>query len=114
SPVAPSQLRDLVALIDAGTISGKIAKEVFDEMFATGRDAEQIVEEKGLTQNSDTDELAEICRRVIAANAKAVEDYRGGKEKSFGALVGGVMKETKGRANPGLVNQILKSELAKL
>jgi aspartyl-tRNA(Asn)/glutamyl-tRNA(Gln) amidotransferase subunit B len=114
SPVAPAQLRDLVQLIDAGTISGKIAKEVFDEMFASGRDAKAIVEEKGLTQVSDTAELEEICRRVIAANAKAVEDYLGGKEKSFGALVGGVMKETKGRANPALVNQILKSELGKL
>lgn len=114
SPVAPAQLRDLVQLIDAGTISGKIAKEVFDEMFASGRDANEIVEEKGLTQNSDTTELQEICRRVIAANTQAVQDYLGGKEKSFGSLVGGVMKETKGRANPGLVNQILKSELEKI
>lgn len=114
SPVAPTQLRDLVQLIDAGTISGKIAKEVFDEMFQSGRGAAEIVEEKGLTQVSDTSELQEICKQVIAANARAVEDYLAGKEKSFGALVGGVMKETKGRANPALVNQILKSELAKL
>jgi aspartyl-tRNA(Asn)/glutamyl-tRNA(Gln) amidotransferase subunit B len=114
SPVAPEQLRDLVLLIDAGTISGKIAKEVFDEMFVSSRDAQAIVDEKGLTQVSDSAALEEICRRVISANARAVEDYLGGKEKSFGSLVGGVMKETKGRANPALVNQILKSELAKL
>jgi aspartyl-tRNA(Asn)/glutamyl-tRNA(Gln) amidotransferase subunit B len=114
SPVQPGQLRDLVKLIDAGTISGKIAKEVFDEMFASGRDANTIVQEKGLTQMSDTGELEEICRRVIEANPKAVEDYRNGKEKSFGALVGGVMKETKGRANPALVNQLLREQLQKL
>ena len=106
-----TQLRDLVKLIDDGTISGKIAKEVFDEMFASGRNAAEIVEEKGLTQVSDTGELEEACRKVIAANPKAVEDYKAGKEKSFGALVGGVMKETKGRANPALVNQLLKQQL---
>lgn len=114
SPVAPAQLRDLVKLIDDGTISGKIAKDVFDEMFSSGYDAKEIVEEKGLTQVSDSGELEAICQRVIEANPKAVEDYLGGKEKSFGALVGGVMKETKGRANPGLVNELLKNELAKL
>jgi aspartyl-tRNA(Asn)/glutamyl-tRNA(Gln) amidotransferase subunit B len=114
SKVKPAQLRGLVKLIDDGTISGKIAKEVFDEMFASGRDAAEIVQEKGLTQMSDTGEIEEICRRVIAANERAVADYLGGKEKSFGALVGGVMKETKGRANPALVNQTLRSELEKL
>ena len=114
SPVSPSQLRDLVGLIDDGTISGKIAKEVFDEMFASSRDAAEIVEEKGLKQNSDSGELEEICRRVLAANAKAVEDFKGGKEKSFGALVGGVMKETKGRANPALVNDLLKKLIAEM
>lgn len=109
--VLPAQLRDLVRLIDDGTISGKMAKEIFDEMFASGRDARAIVEERGLTQMSDTSELEAICERVIAANPKAVEDYRGGKEKSFGALVGGVMKETKGRANPALVNELLKKAI---
>jgi len=114
SPVAPVQLRDLVRLIDAGTISGKIAKEVFDEMFVSGKDAGVIVEEKGLTQVSDTGELEAVCRKVLEANPKAVEDFLGGKEKSFGSLVGGVMKETKGRANPGLVNELLRAELEKL
>ncbi len=111
SPVSPDKLRDLLKLLDAGTISGKIAKEVFDEMFASGRDAESIVREKGLTQMSDTSELEAICAKVLAANARAVEDFKAGKEKSFGALVGGVMKETKGRANPNLVNELLRKML---
>ncbi|HVF84915.1 MAG TPA: Asp-tRNA(Asn)/Glu-tRNA(Gln) amidotransferase subunit GatB [Abditibacteriaceae bacterium] len=112
SPVSPDKLRGLLKLMDAGTISGKTAKEVFDEMFASGRDAQSIVEERGLTQMSDTSELEAICARVIAANAKAVEDFKAGKERSFGALVGGVMKETKGRANPALVNELLRKQLA--
>lgn len=112
SKVSPAQMRGLVKLIDAGTISGKIAKEVFDDMLQTGRDAEVIVDEKGLTQVSDTSELKAICQTVIDKSDKIVQDYLGGKEKSFGALVGGVMKETKGRANPGLVNELLKEILA--
>lgn len=112
SPVSPDKLRGLLKLIDAGTISGKTAKDVFDEMFASGRDAQSIVEERGLTQMSDTAELEAICAKVIAANARAVEDFKAGKEKSFGALVGGVMKETKGRANPALVNELLRKQLA--
>jgi len=112
SPVSPDKLRGLLKLIDAGTISGKTAKDVFDEMFASGRDAPGIVEERGLTQMSDTSELEAICARVIAANAKAAEDFKAGKERSFGALVGGVMKETKGRANPALVNELLRKQLA--
>lgn len=113
SPVSPTGLRGLVELIDGGTISGKIAKDVFAEMFTSGREAKAIVDEQGLTQVSDTGELEEIIRRVIANNAKAVEDFKAGKEKSFGSLVGGVMKETKGRANPALVNELLRAELNK-
>ncbi|RYX85307.1 Asp-tRNA(Asn)/Glu-tRNA(Gln) amidotransferase subunit GatB [bacterium] len=109
--VAPEQLGALVNLIEDGTISGKIAKEVFDEMFASGKDAGAIVEDKGLKQMSDTSELEAICRAVIEKLPKIVEDYRGGKEKAFGALVGGVMKETRGKANPALVNEILKKVL---
>ena len=111
SPVRPPQLRELLKLMDAGTISGKIAKDVFDTMFQTGRDAASIVEESGLKQMSDTGELESIIRRVLEANPKAVEDFKGGKEKSFGSLVGGVMKETKGRANPALVNELLRKQL---
>ena len=109
--VSPAQLRGLVALIEDGTISGKIAKDVFDEMLETGKEAEAVVEEKGLKQMSDSGELEAICRSVIEKLPKIVEDYRGGKQKAFGALVGGVMKETRGKANPALVNEILKKEL---
>ena len=105
--VSPSQLRALVALIEDGTISGKIAKDVFDEMLETGKDANAIVEAKGLKQMSDSGELEAICRSVIEKLPKIVEDYKGGKQKAFGALVGGVMKETRGKANPALVNEIL-------
>ena len=109
--VSPANLRGLVALIEDGTISGKIAKDVFDEMLETGKEAEAVVEEKGLKQMSDSGELEAICRAVIEKLPKIVEDYRGGKGKAFGALVGGVMKETRGKANPALVNEILKREL---
>jgi aspartyl-tRNA(Asn)/glutamyl-tRNA(Gln) amidotransferase subunit B len=112
SKVTPSQLGALVGLIDDGTISGKIAKDVFDEMFASGQDAMQIVESKGLKQMSDTSELEAICRLVVEKMPKIVEDLRGGKEKAFGALVGGVMKETRGKANPAMVNELLKRVLS--
>ena len=112
SKISPVMLRDLVRLIDAGTISNKIAREVFDEMFSSGKAANVVIAEKGLTQMSDSTELEAICRRVIGANEKAVADFKAGKEKSFGALVGGVMKETKGRANPALVNELLRSILS--
>ncbi|MBW3637696.1 MAG: Asp-tRNA(Asn)/Glu-tRNA(Gln) amidotransferase subunit GatB [Armatimonadetes bacterium] len=110
--VAPHQLQGIVRLIDEGTISGKIAKDVFDVMLESGKDAAQIVEEKGLKQMSDTGELETICRAVIEKSPKILEDYRAGKEKAFGAFVGGVMKETRGKANPALVNEILKKVLA--
>ena len=114
SPVQPAQLRDLVKLVDDGTLSGKIAREVFDEMFTTGRAAAVIVDEKGLKQVSDAGELEAICAKVIEANPKAVADFKAGKEKSFGALVGGVMKETKGKANPAMINDLLRAQLAAL
>ena len=111
SPVSPNQLRDLLNLIDSGAISGKQAKEVFDEMVDSGDDAEAIVKAKGIQQISDTGELEAICRRVLENNPQAVQDFLGGKEKSFGSLVGGVMKESKGKANPSAVNQILRDIL---
>lgn len=110
--VAPKQLQGLVKLIDNGTISGKIAKEVFDAMLESGKDADVIVEEKGLKQMSDTGELEAICRAVIEKSPKILEDYRAGKKQAFGAFVGGVMKETRGKANPALVNEILNKVLA--
>jgi aspartyl-tRNA(Asn)/glutamyl-tRNA(Gln) amidotransferase subunit B len=82
-------------------------------MFGTGKEPEVIVEEKGLKQIANEDELREIIKKVIAENPKSVEDYKNGKEKAMGFLVGQVMKATKGKANPQLTNQILKEELSK-
>ncbi|MDI3328458.1 MAG: Asp-tRNA(Asn)/Glu-tRNA(Gln) amidotransferase subunit GatB [Alicyclobacillaceae bacterium] len=109
--VTPRGLAKLIGLIREGTISTKIAKTVFAEMFETGKDPESIIEEKGLVQISDEGALAAIVDKVIEANPKSVADYKGGKEKALGALVGQVMKETKGKANPQLVNKLLKERL---
>jgi aspartyl-tRNA(Asn)/glutamyl-tRNA(Gln) amidotransferase subunit B len=109
--VTPRHLIDLFKLIDNGTISGKIAKSVFDEVFETGKLPRVVVEEKGLTQISNEEEIVKIIDMVLEENASIVEDIRQGKDKAFGFLVGQVMKLTKGRANPALVNQILKDRL---
>jgi aspartyl-tRNA(Asn)/glutamyl-tRNA(Gln) amidotransferase subunit B len=111
--ITPSALAKMLKLIDAGTISGKIAKTVFEEMFMTGNDPEAIVKEKGLVQISDSGELEAIARKVIEANPQTVADYLGGKAQALGFLVGQMMKETKGRANPAMVNELLKKELGK-
>ncbi|MGB9859832.1 MAG: Asp-tRNA(Asn)/Glu-tRNA(Gln) amidotransferase subunit GatB [Moorellaceae bacterium] len=111
APVSPEGLAELLKLQQEGTISVKIAKQVLEEMFATGRGAREIVESKGLVQISDVAELTAIVERVLEAHPKVVEDYRKGKEKALGFLVGQVMKETKGKANPGLVNELLKERL---
>ena len=110
-PVRPGQLAALLRLIDGGTISGKIAKGVFEEMFETGKDPEAIVKEKGLLQISDEGAIATAVDEVIAKNPKSVADYRAGKEKAIGFLVGQVMKATRGKANPDLVNRLLKERL---
>jgi aspartyl-tRNA(Asn)/glutamyl-tRNA(Gln) amidotransferase subunit B len=102
----PKQLCDMLAMIDKGTISGKIAKDVFREMFDTGKSPEAIVKEKGLIQISDESQLESIAKQVIENNPKSVEDYKNGKKKALGFLVGQVMKETKGKANPQMVNEI--------
>lgn len=111
APVTPSLLAGMVALMDKGTISGKIAKKVIISMWETGKDAQTIVEEEGLVQISDTGAIEEIVKAIVAANPKSVEDFKSGKGKAIGFLVGQVMKETKGRANPGLVNELLKKYL---
>jgi aspartyl-tRNA(Asn)/glutamyl-tRNA(Gln) amidotransferase subunit B len=111
SPVSAAQGADLLALVEDGTISGRIAKDVFEVMFETGKDAEAIVEEKGLRQVSDTGEIEKIIDEVIAANPGQVEQYRGGKDKLIGFFVGQVMKATGGKANPGVVNKLLKPKL---
>ncbi len=111
SPVSPEQLADLLKLIDSGTISGKIAKTVFEEMVSSGKPPEAIVREKGLVQISDSDALSEIVDRILAGNPKEVEAYKGGKTKLLGFFVGQVMKETRGKANPKMVNEILEKAL---
>ena len=101
----------LLALIDKGTISGKIAKEVFDEMFATGKAAEEIVRAKGLTQITDTEAIATTLDEIIAANPKEWERLKAGQEQLVKFFVGQVMRVTKGRANPQVVNDLLKERL---
>lgn len=111
SPISAEQLSELIGLIEDDTISGKIAKDVFAIMFETGKNAGDIVEEKGLKQVTDTGAIESIIDTVIANNPDNVAAYRGGKDKLFGFFVGQVMKETQGKANPAIVNQILKTKL---
>src|SRR5690606_30564847 len=113
SKLKPEALAVMLQMIDTGEISGKIAKTVFEEMFYSGKSPREIVAEKGLAQISDADQLAALVRRIIAENPGTVADYRAGKTKALGFLVGQVMKETKGQANPGLVNKLLQEELEK-
>lgn len=111
-PIAPDALDELVNLIDTGVISGKQGKEVFAEMFATGKAASVIVEEKGLKQESDVGALEVLCQQAIDANPKAVEEYRAGKAASINFLKGQVMKLSQGKANPALVGDILAQKLS--
>jgi aspartyl-tRNA(Asn)/glutamyl-tRNA(Gln) amidotransferase subunit B len=111
-PVTPQHLADLLKEIKQGTISGKIAKTVFEEMAQTGKDAQSIISEKGLKQISDSGEVEAIIDQVIEANPGPVADYKGGKHKTFGFLVGQVMKASRGKANPKLVNELLKKKLS--
>ena len=110
-PVAPQQFGALVALITDGTISGKIAKDVFADMFETGKDPADIIDAKGLKQVSDTGAIEKMIDDVLAANQDKVAEYKSGKDKLFGFFVGQTMKLSKGQANPGLVNQLLKAKL---
>ncbi|WCN37459.1 Asp-tRNA(Asn)/Glu-tRNA(Gln) amidotransferase subunit GatB [Aneurinibacillus uraniidurans] len=112
--LTPDNLGALVQLIEKGTISNKIAKKVFKEMMESGKSPEKIVEEQGLVQISDEGALKQMVDEVLAANPQAIEDFKAGKEKAMGALVGQIMKASKGKANPGVVNQLLRDALAKL
>ena len=112
-PIPPKNLARLLALIDDGTISGKIAKDVFEKMYRSGEDAETIVRREGLVQVADAGALAAVVEQVLAANAPAVEDWKKGKKQSLGFLVGQVMKTTQGKANPAIVNQLLLEQLPK-
>lgn len=110
-PVTPTALAALLRLIQGGTISGTMAKQVLPEMWSTQKSADEVVKEKGLVQITDTNALEEIVQKIIDANPQSVADYQAGKKKAIGFLVGQIMKETKGRANPGLVNQLLQQKL---
>jgi len=111
SKVSPDNLVELLDLIDKGTLGGPAAKTVLEEMFYTGKPAREIVAEKGLTQISDTSAVEDIVRQVIDSNPQAVADFRAGKEQAVKFLIGQAMRATKGRANPKMVNDILKQKL---
>jgi aspartyl-tRNA(Asn)/glutamyl-tRNA(Gln) amidotransferase subunit B len=110
-PITPQHLAEMLSIIKEGTISGKIAKDVFEEMYRSGERPGKIVRDKGWTQILDTGEIERAIKRAMEANPKLVEDYRKGKEKLFGFFVGEVMKETKGKANPKLLNELLRKKL---
>jgi aspartyl-tRNA(Asn)/glutamyl-tRNA(Gln) amidotransferase subunit B len=110
-PVTPALLAGILTRIADGTISGKIAKTIFDEIWQTGKDADRIISEKGLKQVTDSSVVETLIEAVIAANPSQVADYQGGKEKLLGFFVGEVMKASKGKASPALVNQLLKKRL---
>jgi aspartyl-tRNA(Asn)/glutamyl-tRNA(Gln) amidotransferase subunit B len=112
SPVSPQQAAGLLKLVADGTISGTIAKQVFEIMLETGGEAAAIVEEKGLKQTSDTGAIEAVIADVLAKNPGQLEQYRGGKEALFGFFVGQTMKAMQGKANPGVVNDLLKKALA--
>ena len=111
SPISPENLGQLIALISDGTISGKIAKDVFAEMMISKKSPSDIVKEKGLEQVSDDTEILKLIDKVILENEDKVKDYLGGKDKLFGFFVGQVMKLSQGKANPGIVNKLLKEKL---
>ena len=111
SPVSPTQAAGLLKLVADGTLSGSLAKQVFEIMLETGDDPDRIVEERGLKQTSDTGAIDAVIAEVMAANADKVAEYRGGKDKLFGFFVGQTMKAMAGKANPGVVNELLKKAL---
>jgi aspartyl-tRNA(Asn)/glutamyl-tRNA(Gln) amidotransferase subunit B len=111
SPVTARSLAEMIKMIDAGTISGKMAKDVLTEMCASGKSVEEVVKDKGGAQLSDEAEIRELADQAIAANPKQLEQYRAGKTALFGFFVGQVMKSSGGRANPQVVNKVLKDAL---
>jgi aspartyl-tRNA(Asn)/glutamyl-tRNA(Gln) amidotransferase subunit B len=111
SPVSPAQGAALLRLVADGTLSGTLAKQVFKIMLETGEDPDKIVEERGLKQTSDTGAIEAVIAQVLAANPSQLEQYRAGKEALFGFFVGQTMKAMAGKANPGVVNELLKKAL---
>ena len=110
-PVQPEELTNLLKLIDEDTISNKMAKIVFEEMYRSGKPANEIIKAKGLIQITDSSAIETLVDQALQLNAEQVEQYKNGKEKVFGFLVGQIMKETKGQANPALVNKLLKDKI---
>jgi aspartyl-tRNA(Asn)/glutamyl-tRNA(Gln) amidotransferase subunit B len=111
-PIPPANLAGLLGLVDAGTISGKMAKDVFEQMYRSGESAEAIVRREGLSQVADSAALASVVEQVLAQHPKVVDDWKGGKKAAMGFLVGQVMKATQGRANPAVVNALLAEKLS--
>ncbi len=111
SRISAVQLAGLLARIQDGTLSGKLAKQVFEAMWIGEGEADAIIEARGLKQVSDSGAIEALIDEVMAANAKLVEDFRSGKDKAFNALVGQAMKASKGKANPAQVNELLKKKL---
>jgi len=111
-PISAGSLADMINLIEEGTISGKMAKDIVEDMYHTGKPPQDIIREKGLVQITDEGELTETIKAIIDAHPAQLSDYRGGREKLFGFFVGQVMKSTQGKANPQLVNNLLKKMLA--
>jgi aspartyl-tRNA(Asn)/glutamyl-tRNA(Gln) amidotransferase subunit B len=112
SRIQPQHLYEMTLLIEDGTISGKSAKQVFERMFESGAAPREIVEELGLTQISVSDELTSVIEKVLADNEKAAADFRAGKSEAIKYLMGQVMRETRGRANPGIVSEMLRQKLS--
>ena len=112
-PILPQSLAEMIVLIENGTISGKMAKDIIVEMYKTGKTPQTIIEEKGMVQITDEDALEKTIAEVLAANPAQLEQYREGKEKLFGYFVGQIMKATQGKANPQLINELLKKMLAR-
>ena len=111
-PVSPQMLAELVNLIEDGKLTNNVAKELFPEMFATGKSATELAKEKGLDQQSDDSEIEGICAEAIANDPDAAEKFRGGKEGAINALKGAVMKATRGQANPKVVDETLRRLLS--
>src|SRR3972149_1114680 len=113
SSVTPTHIAEMIKLIDNGTISGKIAKTVMEEMYKTGKMPDDVVKEKGLIQVTDTGAIEKVIDEVLAENADSVAAYRSGKDKLFGFFVGQVMKKSQGKGNPAVLNELLKKKLGK-
>ena len=109
--IKPKQLASLVEIIEKGTISSTIAKEVFSDMIQTGKEPQKIIEEKGMAQISDEGLIEEVVTKVISSNPDVIADYKKGKKNALAFLVGQVMKETKGKANPKMVNELLTKKV---